>query len=107
MALPLAPAQAAGPSRSYNPPPRRQEQRPAYNASRFANMPPRDKLRNICRWYNTAEGCPTQGAACEVGSGNRRYTLLHQCLAAVGPDRYCLQQHSMTQHNAATAAASN
>ena len=102
-----APAPAAGPSRSYNPSPRKQDQRSTYNTARFANMPPRDKLRNICRRYNTAEGCPTQGAACEVGSGNRRYTLLHQCLASVGPDRYCLQQHSMPQHNAAVAAANN
>jgi len=70
-------------------------------------MPPRDKLRNICRRYNTAEGCPTQGPTCEVGSGGRRFTLQHQCLASIGPDRYCLQQHSMTQHNTAVTAANN
>jgi len=101
------PAAPAAPNRGFNPSPRKQEQRTTYNTSRFANMPPRDRLRNICRRFNTAEGCPTQGATCEVGTGNRRYTLQHQCLASVGPDRYCLQQHSMTQHNAAIAAANN
>jgi hypothetical protein len=54
--------------------------------------------RNICRRFNSPSGCPNPGTSCEVGTGSRKFTLQHLCLASLSPNVYCLQPHSLTQH---------
>jgi hypothetical protein len=57
-----------------------------------------DAPRNICRRFNSPTGCPNPGTSCEVGTGSRKFTLQHLCLASLSPNVYCLQPHSLTQH---------
>jgi hypothetical protein len=60
--------------------------------------------RNICRRFNSPSGCPTTGSSCEVGSGTKKFTLRHLCLASLGQNIYCLQPHSLLQHPSSPSA---
>jgi hypothetical protein len=59
--------------------------------------------RNICRRFNSPAGCPTSGTTCEVGTGSKKFTLHHLCLASIGQNVYCLQPHSLSQHPTPTS----
>jgi hypothetical protein len=75
-------------------PPNRRFDRPGNRLfSQYPGAP-----RNICRRFNSPAGCPNPGSSCEVGSGPRKFSLQHLCLASIGPSIYCLQPHSLTQH---------
>jgi hypothetical protein len=77
---------------------RRFERPPTRFSSQYPGAP-----RNICRRFNSPAGCPTSGTTCEVGTGSKKFTLHHLCLASIGQNVYCLQPHSLSQHPTPTS----
>ena len=54
--------------------------------------------RNVCRRFDSPQGCPTTGPSCILESKGRKFPLQHLCTASVGPGIFCLMPHSQQQH---------